>query len=137
MISEIARVLTETARSESDMSVNRRQFLGMTAAGAALSLTRLRGAELGESHHAHTLASPELLSVVGPVEVRDIGRAYRTLVPAESDRDVLEAALRDARTSPDAMARADFAAERTVVVRGWVLSRTEARQCALFSLLGA
>jgi hypothetical protein len=28
----------------------------------------------------------------------------------------------------------DFAAGRTVVVDGWVLSVTEARQCALFSL---
>jgi hypothetical protein len=29
----------------------------------------------------------------------------------------------------------DFAAGRTAVVDGWVLSVTEARQCALFSLL--
>ena len=27
----------------------------------------------------------------------------------------------------------DFEAGRTVVVNGWVLSQTEARQCALFS----
>jgi len=32
--------------------------------------------------------------------------------------------------------RADFAAGRVVVVRGWILSVTEARECALFSLLG-
>ena len=30
--------------------------------------------------------------------------------------------------------QADFENGETVVVRGWVLSRTEARQCALFSL---
>ncbi len=30
--------------------------------------------------------------------------------------------------------QADFDNGETVVVRGWVLSRTEARQCALFSL---
>ena len=30
--------------------------------------------------------------------------------------------------------QADFDKGETVVVRGWVLSRTEARQCALFSL---
>jgi len=28
----------------------------------------------------------------------------------------------------------DFQQDKTVVVDGWVLSRTEARQCALFSL---
>lgn len=30
--------------------------------------------------------------------------------------------------------QADFENGETVVVRGWILSRTEARQCALFSL---
>jgi hypothetical protein len=118
------------------MSLNRRQFLGMTAAGAAMSLTRLTGAELGESHDERTLASPELLSVLGPAEVRDIGREYRTLVPEENSRDVLRATLRDESSSSDEMTRDDFAAGRTVVVRGWVLSRTDARQCALFSFLG-
>jgi hypothetical protein len=31
----------------------------------------------------------------------------------------------------------DFASGRTVVVDGWVLAVTEARQCALFSLASA
>jgi len=31
----------------------------------------------------------------------------------------------------------DFARGRTVMLNGWVLSVTEARQCALFSLLPA
>jgi hypothetical protein len=34
-----------------------------------------------------------------------------------------------------AMVRRDFDTGRTVLVNGWVLSATEARQCALFSLL--
>jgi hypothetical protein len=33
--------------------------------------------------------------------------------------------------------RADFAAGRVIAVRGWLLSRTEARRCALFSLPSA
>jgi hypothetical protein len=33
--------------------------------------------------------------------------------------------------------QADFAADRTVMLDGWVLSVTEARQCALFSLTPA
>jgi len=34
-----------------------------------------------------------------------------------------------------AMVRRDFETGRTVLVNGWVLAATEARQCALFSLL--
>ena len=119
------------------MSLNRRQFLSVTAAGAALSLTRLAGAQPGHAHDARELAHPELLSAIGPDAVRDIGREYRVLASSESDRAALLAALHNARTSADAMVHDDFIAGRTVVVRGWVLSLTEARQCALFSLLGA
>jgi hypothetical protein len=35
------------------------------------------------------------------------------------------------------LVRGDFAHGRTVIVDGWILSVTEARQCALFSLLAA
>ena len=59
-------------------------------------------------------------------------------VPAESDRTsletVLRAELRAPRSSVEDAVRADFAAGRVIVVRDWVLSVTEARQCALFSL---
>jgi len=39
--------------------------------------------------------------------------------------------------SIDDRIRDDFGAGRTVVVDGWLLSVTEARQCALYSTLGA
>lgn len=112
--------------------LTRRQFLRATAAGAALvSLARAAGAR-GRA------ADPALLAVVGPDVVRAIGRGYRALVPSEDDAGALRAALRDARRAGDRRpVDDDFAAGRTVVVDGWVLSTTEARQCALFSLLAA
>jgi hypothetical protein len=79
----------------------------------------------------------------GPDRVRQLGRSYRAAVPAEDDRETLVAALHNElgagapstlRSRLDARIRADFAAGRTVTVQGWVLARTEARQCALFSL---
>jgi hypothetical protein len=41
-----------------------------------------------------------------------------------------------ARLDSRALVARDFADGHTVLVDGWVLSVTEARQCALFSLLG-
>jgi hypothetical protein len=68
-------------------------------------------------------------------------------VPAERDAEALRAAILAAprasrlgetpRVPVAELVRSDFAEGRTVVVHGWVLSVTEARQCALFSLLHA
>jgi len=89
------------------------------------------------------LARPALMAMLGsPDRVRQLGRRYRVVVPAEDDRETLVAALRSEvgsgspstlRSRLDARVRADFATGRTITVQGWVLARTEARQCALFS----
>ena len=77
-----------------------------------------------------------------------IGTAYRCKVPSEQTEDQLLAALyRDApgdlallTNSQDISNRlstrikSDFNEQKTIVLEGWVLSVTEARQCALFSL---
>ena len=121
--------------------LDRRQFLGVAAAGAAMTLTGAAGIDHDPASDLHTLAHPELLTALGPDAVREIGEAYRKLVPAEKDRTALETALRIAHRashSPnDDPIRADFAAGRVIVVRDWMLSHTEARQCALFSLRSA
>jgi hypothetical protein len=121
--------------------IDRRQFLCVAAAGAAMTLARSAGIDHDSAPDPHALAHPELLTALGPEAVREIGQAYRALVPAENDPAMLEAALhaqlRAARSSSEQAARADFAEGRVVVVRDWLLSRTEARQCALFSLLPA
>ena len=118
--------------------LDRRQFLGdVAAAGAALVLVRAAGVDRDSTSDLRDLSHPELLTGLGAEWVREIGHGYRALVPAESDRTALETALRAARSSGSDSVRADFAAGRVVVVRDWVLSRTEARQCALFSLLPA
>jgi hypothetical protein len=122
------------------MMLDRRQFLGVAATGVAISLTgaiRVRHHD-GSDSESDALAHPELLVTLGAEAVREIGDTYRSLVPAESDRASLETALRAelraARASNEDPIRADFAAGRVIVVRDWMLSHTEARQCALFSL---
>jgi hypothetical protein len=97
----------------------RRQFVEL---GAACAVSGLGPA----SHDLHTLAHPALLSLLGPQAVREIGVRYRELVDGDLP-------LGKHQSIPH-LVRDDFAHGRTVVIEGWVLAVTEARQCALFSL---
>jgi hypothetical protein len=92
---------------------------------------------------AQTLAQPALLEMLGPERTREIGTRYRAVAPNENTATALRAAISGSHhqkfpwigsCSIEDQIRDDFAAGRTVVVGGWVLSETEARQCALYSL---
>jgi hypothetical protein len=68
--------------------------------------------------------------------VRVVGREYLGAAPAENDPALLRKLLGNVRSAEglDALVRADFAIGNIVQLRGWVLSRTEARWCALAAL---
>jgi hypothetical protein len=125
------------------MTLDRRRFLQLTATGMVVSVTS--SACTGDSgEDVRALARPELLSMLGTERVRELGLHYRAAVPKENTVPALRAAIADGRRrglrfpwtrpSMEQQVRDDFAAGRTVLVEGWVLSATEARQCALFSL---
>ena len=118
--------------------LDRRQFLSAAATGIAIGLAGATYVAHHPDSDLRALAHPELLAALGPQTIREIGEAYRRLAPAESDRTSLEAALRAAlrvaRSRNEDPVRADFAAGRVIIVRDWMLSHTEARQCALFSM---
>jgi hypothetical protein len=75
-----------------------------------------------------------------PASARAIGRAYLRQAPEEADAarpldlihpgDCAALSTTELRRAVAARQRADFAAGRTVLLDGWVLSRTEARLCA-------
>ncbi|MFN2399700.1 MAG: hypothetical protein ABR543_13840 [Gemmatimonadaceae bacterium] len=126
------------------MKLDRRRFLQLTATGIVVSVTS--SACAGDSHEdARPLELPQLLDMLGEEQVRELGAHYRAAVPNENSAKALRAAISDTRrqrfplswiwrVSIERQVRDDFAAGRTVLVDGWVLSATEARQCALFSL---
>lgn len=124
------------------MTLDRRRFLQLTAAGTVASLTNSACArDTGED--APALAQPALVEMLGAERAREIGTRYRASVPGENTAAALRAAISNSqhqtfplmgRRSIEEQIRDDFAAGRTVVVGGWVLSETEARQCALYSL---
>ena len=126
------------------MTIDRRRFLQFTTAGVLASLTS-NACATGEAADSRALAQPALLRMLGAERVRELGVRYRQMVPAENREAALRGALSHGETrrssfpwtSRPSLAQQvedDFANGRTVLVNGWILSATEARQCALFSL---
>lgn len=94
------------------------------------------------------LGQPEFLSSISdPKTLSEIGAAYINKHPAEKKEDQLTGLLLTDNTGHSISKTADlpllldqkitndFKTGKTVVVSGWVLSVTEARQCALYSLV--
>ncbi|MFL5619785.1 MAG: twin-arginine translocation signal domain-containing protein [Gemmatimonadaceae bacterium] len=125
-------------------NIDRRRFLQLIGGAAAATVGTACSA--GPVVKPAVLARPDLVDALGDERVRELGRRYREMSPSERDVESLHAAIRrslpwSARLSGSTTSQLahlvhdDFDAGRTVVVRGWILSATEARQCALFSLL--
>ena len=93
------------------------------------------------------LAMPLFFSHIADVKtITEAGLAYRKTNRAEDDRMVLAKILsgnnasadeKEIRAALDTLVKQDFQTNKTVMVSGWVLSVTEARQCALFSILNS
>jgi hypothetical protein len=75
----------------------------------------------------------------------EIGRVYLKMFPEENEIEVLSALISRGLRINSNIVFEDLAAKITeefknrqfVEVGGWLLSRTEARQCALYSLLNS
>lgn len=124
------------------MTLDRRRFLQLAVTGIVAGLTSSACAR-DTSEDTRSLGKPALLEMLGPERTREIGAQYRAAVPGENTAATLREAISSSqhrafpwigRQSIEEQIRNDFAAGRTVVVSGWVLSETEARQCALYSL---
>ena len=124
--------------------MDRRRFLQLTTAGVA-SVVSGAACTADAGRDPTLVARPALLVAMDAATVREIGARYRETVPGERDAGALRSAIaHDARRglllpwkpspSLEQQVSDDFAIGKTVIVRGWVLSVTEARQCALFSL---
>lgn len=121
--------------------MNRRRFLGLT--GATANVLGTSRCSAGAEYATRSLAQPELLGSLGSGTVRAIGARYRALAPSERNAEALRAAILASRpirarllpvSSPPiaTLVHDDFEQGRTVELDGWILSVTEARQCALF-----
>lgn len=79
------------------------------------------------------LETPDFLShICDAPTLRQLGAAYRAQTPSEASQETLIRLLRPGVTAQTI--KADYANGDIITLKGWVISRTEARQCALFSL---
>jgi hypothetical protein len=128
--------------------MKRREFIGIAAAGAACAVCPM--AVRGRDHDSISiLARPRVLDVFRDERLLHVlGARYREMTPDEDgSRALVEAIMADldSNASPGAavpldvrmseQVGRDFSAGRTVTLDGWILSVTEARQCALRSLV--
>jgi hypothetical protein len=127
--------------------MERRKFIGLSAYTAiAFSLPIVGGCM--QKPIDKNFADPALFRrITGEKNIRETGEDYLKQFPAEKDQRKLAELLTQGSESPDASDAArlneffdkrikdDFKSGRTVVANGWVLSLTEARQCALYTLL--
>ncbi|MDO3628717.1 hypothetical protein [Mucilaginibacter sp. BT774] len=125
--------------------MQRRTFIHLSAY-TALALT-LPFAD-GCSPSPENIASrPFLFSQLADKKtIAEAGIAYRKKFPKEDDKTLLSNLLIGANASLDKSAIEkqlddrvlnDFRTGKTIMAAGWVLSVTEARQCALYSILNA
>ena len=129
--------------------MKRRSFILLSATGLTALVLPSLGCNHVDATTAKILQLPNQLShIVDAQTIRDIGNAYRKQLATDVDKDkLLNLLLTDdagkAVSSSDTTllktvlndkVKSDFEKGNTVTVKGWVLSETEARQCAVYSL---
>ncbi len=93
-------------------------------------------------HDTAALYTPEILHLFDdPTEVVEIGNTYLALNPTHADEQVLVEHMKgrffDQHPSGKTLAdqvKKDFTDGDIIQLKGWILSQTEAQQCALYSL---
>ncbi len=134
----------------SPMRMKRRRFIVLSGLGATLLGWPSSGCHQRSRALDKTLAEPYmLLRICDANTLRDLGANYRQAVQQENSRQELTDMLLSEESGKSGIdpgdsaalqallekkIHADFLSGNTITLRGWVLARTEARQCALFSL---
>ena len=131
--------------------MKRRTFILTTAAaGTAVGLGIWYKWFQGAKWKNHPIMFPLVLSsFCDEVSLRNIGKSYITLFPSENSKDKLLSSLLkdginnkqlqssnydDVISQLEMKVEKDFREEKILLINGWILSPTEARQCALMSL---
>ncbi len=126
--------------------MKRRTFLIGTAVAVTAVAIPLTYSECNKKKSiVNPWTTPLVLSHIGDEKLlKEIGEEYRIKVPEENSKEKLMSFLKtDAIKSTNAdeisqllekRDQSDFKNGKVKVIKGWILSETELRQCALFSL---
>jgi len=124
--------------------MKRRKFIFLTAAGFAVISIPACNYVTGD-HIDNTLADPKSLSHIwNEKNILNIGDKYRSLFPDENEENSLTKLLQGAFSEEKEVIadlkqriKKDFQTQNTIMIDGWILSRTETRQCALYSIINS
>jgi hypothetical protein len=101
-----------------------------------------------QKNKTNPLTTPDLLGrFCNEKTLWEIGNAYRALVPDENEKQkLIDIVLTDSNGKKikasnysdveelvTKKVQEDFLKSEIIIIKGWVISKTEARQCALFS----
>lgn len=119
--------------------MKRRKFLILAGGSVVLAAGATWIYQSGEVHVNPELARPYLLSTIWEEKIIiETGNAYFRLFPNEkSPRKLVELLTSQDIGDPVSLEKKiiqDYREGQTVIVDGWILSKTEARQCALYFL---
>ena len=115
--------------------MKRRNFIIIGTAGIAAAALPAAFYFLRDVEYDPALADPQSLSLIWDTEtITDIGNKYRLQIPSEKSERSLVKLLDVPGSDLEQIITKDFESGNTVIIDGWILSKTEARQCALFSL---
>lgn len=122
----------------------RRDFLKLSLAATPAMALALNACRSGANSPQEALAQPEsLYGIMDKNELQAVGKAYLAQSPATADAlraqilmqsSPVTSASGTSRLIAEAVQQ-DFVNGRTIILNGWVLSLTEARQCALHTLV--
>ena len=122
--------------------MNRKKFILLATSGVAALAIPTWYFRYRVPHYDALLTEPGLLSYIWDEEtLRTIGKAYRSQFADEDSERILVNLLsqEDAATTEhlvEALQQQihhDYESNQIVILDGWMLSITEARQCALYS----
>ncbi len=123
----------------------RRDFLRLSLAATPAMALALNACRSGANTPQEALAQPEsLFGIMDKNELQAIGKAY--LAANTTTKEALQTQILGQNPGPGSSAsgitgqiaaavQQDFTAGRTIILNGWVLSLTEARQCALHTMM--
>ncbi|MGB5404483.1 MAG: hypothetical protein WBN13_10950 [Robiginitalea sp.] len=123
--------------------MKRRNFLVFSALGITSVAIPIWYYKYRPLSYDGLILEPEYLSyIMDGQSIYDLGSLYLEQTPGErSERELLSLLPAQDETSNDALLAeirkditVDYENDDVICIDGWILSKTEARQCALFSL---
>lgn len=124
--------------------MKRRKFIILSGLGATVLTLPAACLQAKVPAYDPMLAEPELLSFIWETNTMiEIGALYREHTSEErTERELVSVLLKEgsgevtsSREFMNERVKADYQQNDVVLLEGWILSRTEARQCALLSLI--